>query len=198
MQTNANQIASAGPSESNMWQTHSAALLRIVARRRQVNQTEPHGFLVLVICLADTYALLSGSGDGAFVHFILEHNMLEPQDCLPPLAPGFAKHFFEEELPYFPGVLELNQQVILLATNVGRTAQDLRTEDDERRRVGATTVDNEYIYNAGKRSRACEIQALCYNLASKLEVIYPQYWPRQPAPKTLPFRVRGFCDHVSS
>jgi hypothetical protein len=61
-----------------MLQTHSHAVLKIVARRRQVNRTELHGFLVLVICLADTYALLSGSGDGTFVHFILKHNMLAP------------------------------------------------------------------------------------------------------------------------
>src|SRR5271165_1605966 len=102
-----------------MWQTHSRTLQQIISRRRQANRIEPHGFLVLVICLVDTYALLSGSGDGAFVDFILENNMLAPQDCLPPLAPGCPQRFFEEELPYFPGVLELYQQVIILATKVG-------------------------------------------------------------------------------
>jgi hypothetical protein len=181
-----------------MWQSHSRTLLQIVARRRQVNRTEPHGFLVLVICLADTYALLSSSGDGAFVDFILKNNMLAPQDCLPPLASGRPQPFFEEELPFFPGVLELNHQVIILATKAGRTARDLRKQDAERRRVGATTVDDEYIYNASRKIRAREIQALCRTSASKWEIRYPQYWSRQPAPKIFPFRVRGFCDHVSS
>lgn len=181
-----------------MWQSHSRTLLQIIARRRQVNRTEPHGFLVLVICLADTYALLSSSGDGAFVDFILKNNMLAPQDCLPPLAPGRPQTFFEEELPYFPGVLELNQQVIILATKVGRIARDLRTQHDEQRRVMPATVDDEYAYNVSRRNRAREIQALCRTSASEWEIKYPQYWPRQPAPKILPSRVRGFCDHVSS
>jgi hypothetical protein len=180
-----------------MWQTHSRTLLQIVARRRQVNLTEPHGFLVLVICVADTYALLSGSGDGAFVDFILKNNMLTPQDCLPPLVPGSPQTFFEEELPYFPGVLELNQQVIILATKVGRTAGDLRTQDDERRRIGLSGVNDEYTYNASRENRAREIQALCRTLASKWEIRYPQYWSRQPTPRIMPYRVRGVCDHVS-
>ncbi len=102
-----------------MWQSHSHTLLRIVARRRQVNHIEPHGFLVWIICVIDTYALLSGSGNGAFVDFILKNNLIAPEDCLPPLSPGLAEAFFPEELPYFPGVLEINQHVLALAIKVG-------------------------------------------------------------------------------
>jgi hypothetical protein len=180
-----------------MWQTHSRTLQQIISRRRQANQTEPHSFLVLVICLVDTYALLSGSGDGAFVDFIMKNNMLAPQDCLPPLAPGNPRQYFEEELPYFPAVLELNQQVINLATKVGGTARALRAEDSQQRINGITAVGDEHKYKASSQNRVREVQTLCRTLASEWEVRYPQYWSRQPAPKILPYRVRAFCDHVS-
>lgn len=179
-----------------MWQTHSRTLLQILSRRRQTNRTEPHGFLLLVICLVDTYALLSGSGDGAFVDFIMKNNMLAPQDCLPPLAPGNPRRYFEEELPYFPAVLELNQQVISLATKVGGTARTLRAEGSRWRVDGTATVGDEHKYKASSQNRVREVQTLCRTMASEWEVRYPQYWSRQPAPKILPYRVRSFCDHV--
>lgn len=179
-----------------MWQSHSRRLLQIIARRRQVNRIEPHGFLVLVICLVDTYAMLSGSGDGVFVDFIMKNSILAPQNCLPPLAPGCSQTFFEEEIPYFPEVLELNQQVIILATKVGGAARDLRKQHYERRRVGLAAISDELIYNASKQSRAREIQALCRTSASEWKVRYPKYWSMQPSPKIFPSRVRSFCDHV--
>lgn len=179
-----------------MWQTHSRTLQKIISRRRQANRTEPHGFLVLVICLVDTYALLSGSGDGAFVDFIMKNNMLAPQDCLPPLAPGNPRHYFDEELPYFPAVLELNQQVINLATKVGGTARTLRAEDSQRRVDGITAANDEHKYKASNQNRAGEVQNLCRILASEWEARYPQYWSKQPAPKIVPYRVRAFCDHI--
>src|SRR5436305_13451867 len=98
-----------------MWQTHCRTLGKIIARRRDVHGTEPHGFLVWVICLVDTYALLSGSGNGDFVQYILKNNMLLPEEILPPLAPGQSQTFFREEFSYFPAVLDLTQQVIRLA-----------------------------------------------------------------------------------
>jgi hypothetical protein len=179
-----------------MWQSHSRTLLQIVSRRRQANRIEPHGFLVLVICLVDTYALLSGSGDGAFVDFITKNNMLSPQDGLPPLSPGLPQQYFEEELPHFPCVLDLHLQVISLATKVGGTARTLRAEDSQRRVDGIAAVGDEYKYIASRQSRVHEVQTLCRTLASEWEVRFPQYWSRQPAPKILPYRVRGFCDHV--
>ncbi len=179
-----------------MWQSHSRTLLTIVSKRWQANRTEPHGFLVLVICLIDTYALLSGSGDGAFVDLIMKNNMLAPQDCLPPLAQGQPQRYFDEELPYFPGVLELNQHVIRLATKVGRIARTLRAEDSQRRADQNAAGDDDYEYQAGRQIRVHELQNLCRTLASEWEARYPQYWSKQPAPKILPYRVRSFCDHV--
>jgi hypothetical protein len=180
-----------------MWQTHSRTLQQIISRRRQQNRTEPHGFIVLVICLVDTYAMLSGSGDGAFADFIMKNNMLAPQDCLPPLAPDNPRKYFDEEIPYFPAVLELNQQVINLATKVGGTAQTLRAEDSQLRVDGIAAVGDEHKYKANSQNRVYEVQTLCRTLASEWEVRYPQFWSRQPAPKIFPCRVRAFSDHVS-
>jgi hypothetical protein len=179
-----------------MWQSHSRTLLKIVSDRWQENRMEPHGFLVLVICLVDTYALLSGSGDGAFVDFIMEHDMLSPQDCLPPLAPGHPHRYFDNELPYFPGVLELNLLVIRLAKKIGRTARTLRAEDSQRRVNPGAVVSHEYEHKAGRQARALELQNLCHSLAFEWQIRYPQYWSSEPAPKSLPRRVRSICDHV--
>jgi hypothetical protein len=179
-----------------MWQSHSRTLLKIISDRWKENRTEPHGFLLLVICVVDTYALLSGSGDGAFVDFIMKNDMLAPQDCLPPLAPGHPQSYFDNELPYFPGVLELNLLVIRLATEVGRTARTLRAEDSQRRVNPVVTDSDEYEYKAGRQTRVRELQNLCRTWASEWQARYPQYWSRQPAPKILPNRVRGICDHV--
>jgi hypothetical protein len=80
---------------------------------------------------------------------------------LPPLALSCPQPFLKEELSYFPRVLELNQQVIILATEVGRTAQYLRTQD-------ATT-------DVSRKNHAYKIQALCHTLALEWEVKFPQY-----------------------
>lgn len=190
------QIASAGQWESNMWQSHSQALLKMISRRRQVNHTEPHGFLVWVICLIDTYALLSGSGNGTFAQFILKNNMLAPGEVLPPLVPGHPQPFFNEELPYFPGVLELNHEVVRLALRVGETARDLRSERVPSQ-IGPAGEDLERSYRHMRQNRVREVQNLCRNLPVTWAAVYPQYWSLRPTAKSLPYRVRGFCGHVS-
>jgi hypothetical protein len=180
-----------------MWQSHSNAVQKIIARRRQVNRTEPHGFLVWIICLVDTYALLSGSGDGAFTDFILKNKMLSPRDCLPPLEPGKFQSFFQEELPFFPGVLELIQEVFNLAVKVGGTARDLRAEGTQPQNANSITLGDEHPFIVLRRRRVREIQDLCRSLPTTWQAKYPKYWSLQPSPKSLPPRVRGFCDHVS-
>jgi hypothetical protein len=181
-----------------MWQTHCRTLGKIIARRRDVHRTEPHGFLVWVICLVDTYALLSGSGNGDFVQFILKNNMLLPEEILPPLAPGQSRNFFQEELSYFPALLDLTQQVVSLAVRVGETARNLRAEIARVPSDSASVLEAESEYFAGRQIRVQEIQILCQSRRATWEATYPQYWSLEPSARALPYRVRNFCDHASN
>lgn len=110
-------------------------------------------------CVIDAYALLSSSGSGKFVENILERNMLPcPQDCLAPLVPGQPQTFFPEEESHFPGLLQLNQEVVLCAFRVGILARDLRDEAQQRRVADPSQVMPEYIYHHERIQRIKELE----------------------------------------
>jgi hypothetical protein len=85
-----------------------------------------------MICRIDVYALLSANGTGMFVEALLKQNMLPPPERCLPTFPGQTDAFFPEERAYFPALIKLNQEVLLLALQVGQIARDLRSETTQR------------------------------------------------------------------
>ncbi|TKA69613.1 hypothetical protein B0A49_05430 [Cryomyces minteri] len=114
---------------SNMWGLHLHHLLRIVLIRRERPDGEPFPFLVWWISLIDIYACLSGSGRGELVNTLIQSHMFPAvHEQLPPLGPAGSPMYYPEEVELFAPILELNHGIVLLAAQLGRTAQYLRTE----------------------------------------------------------------------
>ncbi|KAG0650954.1 hypothetical protein D0Z07_2692 [Hyphodiscus hymeniophilus] len=127
------EIAAVGYGE-NMWQHHSDQLKRIIALRRQAYGIETYDFIVWTICSIDVYALLSSNGTGAFVDSLLMQNMIPPPDkCVPQLSHGQSPVPYTEDQPFLTAILDLNQQVMMLAFEVGKVARDLRKEDQRQK-----------------------------------------------------------------
>jgi len=124
------EVAAAGHRDSNMWQHHIDQLLRIITLRRQTYGTEKYDFIVWKICCIDIYALLSVSGGGTFIEALLKQNVLPvPERTIPPLEFGRPVALYHlEEQPFFPDLLIINQEVLLLALHVGQIAHEFRAE----------------------------------------------------------------------
>lgn len=161
----------------------------------EVHGSESHGFLVWVISVADLYALLSGSGNGGFAEFVMENRYVAPKQCMPPLIPGGDEIFFLEEAPYFPELMELNQQVVWLATRVGIVARDLRIEWSQHQGF-EMDPDGHDEYKAHWKDQIRRLKALCRESSSIWETRYPEFWTGKSSPGHLPRRVRGFWEHV--
>jgi hypothetical protein len=94
-----------------------------------------------MICRIDVYALLSANGNGMFVGGLVKQNMLpSPEKFLPPALETPLDTFLPEEQPYFRGVMKLDQEVLLLALQVGQIARDLRAEATQRLFGGPTRM----------------------------------------------------------
>jgi hypothetical protein len=192
------QVALPGLWEPTLWQTHCGTLLNIIAHRRQVHGREQYGFLVWTICLVDLYALLGGSGQGDFVRFILARKYLSAHEILPALGPHQPQTYFQEELPYFPAVLEMHLQVVQLATIVGDTARSMQ-EEMRRPPTGSQMVmhtDGEYAVD--RKVRAQKVQQLCYARHAEWESMYRPSWTLDTLGRSLPPRVRAILEYVST
>ncbi len=179
-----------------MWQQHCDRLLSIATLRRQTHGTETHGYMIWMICLIDAYALLSGSGQGAFVETAWKTNMISPTQCLPPIGPGGPQLIYQEEVPHFPAILEINQQVVYVSVQIGQTARDLRAEASRRQEGGAGALGPEHLYLMNRQARVRGIQNLCRDFLRSWSARFPQYWPRYIGHQPLPLRVQGYLDHV--
>ncbi|KAN0122549.1 Fungal specific transcription factor domain containing protein [Hyaloscypha variabilis] len=180
----------AGEPESNMWQHHSDQLLRIVTLRRQSQITEGYDFIVWMICRIDVYALLCANGKGRFIEGLLKQNMLpSPERCLPPTSESHLEGFPPEEQPYFPALIGLNQEVLLLALQVGQLARDLRVEAKQKLSEDAAQIVSDSTGLMSRRTRIEALHNLVHSCQDSWRTHFPSYWTWSNDYESLPERV---------
>lgn len=179
-----------------MWEFHCQRLLDIITQRREGSRSQAHNFLVWMICLVDTYALLSGTGEGLFVQALVRDRLAPaPQQCLPSLDPRQDGIFFQDELPYFPAILQLNQEAVFLAVKVGEVARDLRADISQRQSSGPAPMESEHEHVISRQKRARILQSLLRMSSRTWEEKYPQFWPWLKE-RIEPHRPMGLLHHV--
>ncbi|KAH7309385.1 fungal-specific transcription factor domain-containing protein [Rhexocercosporidium sp. MPI-PUGE-AT-0058] len=180
--------------ESNMWQHHCDQLLRIISMRRQLQCVDRFDFIIWIICCIDVYALLSASGTGMFVEVVLEQNMLPlPERCLPLERAGEPHMIYSEEQTYFPGVISINQEIVLIALQVGRLGRSLRAEANQRRFGGSAHIHDK-AYNIERYHRIQNLHRVLHDSRMKWTSQFPDYWTWR-TPENLPPRVFEWVEH---
>jgi hypothetical protein len=150
-----------------------------------------------MICCIDVYALLSANGTGIFVETLLDQNMLpSPERCLPPTFQTQLDAFLPEERPYFPASIRLNQEVLLLALQVGQLARDLRAETRERIFGDRTHMMPESMFITSRRARTQTLHHLMHRSQDNWRTQFPSYWTWLNDSEPLPERVFAWTAHV--
>jgi hypothetical protein len=150
-----------------------------------------------MICHIDIYALLSANGTGMFVEVLSKQNMLpSPEKCLAPTLQPRLGTFLPEERPYFPGAMRLNQEVLLLALQVGQIARDLRAEATQRLFGDPAQMISESIYITSRRTRIQTLHHLIQHCRDIWKIEFPDYWTSLNGPEPLPERVFACVTHV--
>ncbi|KAI9814741.1 MAG: hypothetical protein M1827_003007 [Pycnora praestabilis] len=127
------EIAAAEQWGANMWSQHLSQLLRITLMRHEMSGPERYPFITWWIWIIDTYAVLSGSGDGKIVNSILSNNLLPlAQEQLPSPGSNALNYVYPDEEALLPSILEFYQKITILATRLGQLALELRTEAAQR------------------------------------------------------------------
>ncbi|KAK0126142.1 hypothetical protein ONS95_007761 [Cadophora gregata] len=181
--------------ESNMWQHHCDQLLRIISMRRQTQSIDHFDFIIWMIYCIDVYALLSASGMGMFVEVVLKQNMLPlPERCLLPERVGQPQVIYPEEQSYFPEVISINQEIILIALEAGRLGRALRAEADQRR-FGNASPGLEDTYQMKRYDRIQNLHQILHDSRMKWRSQFPDYWTWLRSPENLPPRVFEWVEH---
>ncbi|KAH7364485.1 fungal-specific transcription factor domain-containing protein [Rhexocercosporidium sp. MPI-PUGE-AT-0058] len=179
--------------ESNMWQRHCDQLLRIISMRRQGCSVDDYDFIIWMIYCIDVYAVLSASGTGMFVEVVLKQNMLPtPERCLLPARADQPQIIYPEEQPYFPTLIHLNQEVILIALQVGQLGRALRAETS-RQQYEVETINNVPSMNRYDRIQCLHRQILDSRIKWRSQFTDFYTWLRSP--ETLPDRVFEWVEH---
>lgn len=179
-----------------MWQHHSDQLLRIIVGRKEAQSVEPYDFLVWSIFSIDVYALLSATGSGTFAQALLGKNMVPtPERHVSHIALNHPQEISLGEQPYFPEIQKLNQQVLLLAAQIGQMAQNFRSEA-QRIFSDPTQISPETAYFLNCRMRVQALQEMVGNTWQSWRVRFPNYWIWLNTPESLPPRVFALVQHV--
>jgi hypothetical protein len=150
-----------------------------------------------MICCIDVYALLSSSGTGAFTKDLLKNNMFPtPERSLTPLSLDQHPVFYPEEESFFPGILKLNHEVLLVALKVGQLARDLREETSQRMfKIGESlTSDPAYLIN--RWTRINNLRRFMQSSQNKWRSDLPGYGTWFDGSEPLPRRVFSWAMHV--
>jgi len=181
--------------EPNMRQHHCDQLLRIISMRRQAHSVDHFDFIIWMIYCIDVYALLSASGTGMFVEVVLKQNMLPlPERCLLPDRPGQPQVICPEEQAHFLAIININQEIVLIALQVGRLGKALRTEASQRRFGGSAHVPGN-VYNMERYSRIQNLHRLILDSKTKWRSQFPDYRTWLRSPENLPPRVFEWKEH---
>jgi len=179
-----------------MRQHHCDQLLRIISMRRQAHSVDHFDFIIWMIYCIDVYALLSASGTGMFVEVVLKQNMLPlPERCLLPDRPGQPQVICPEEQAHFLAIININQEIVLIALQVGRLGKALRTEASQRRFGGSAHVPGN-VYNMERYSRIQNLHRLILDSKTKWRSQFPDYRTWLRSPENLPPRVFEWKEHV--
>ncbi|KAI9731287.1 MAG: hypothetical protein M1818_007912 [Claussenomyces sp. TS43310] len=182
------EICDAGSRDDNLWQNHCNRLLQIMTQRRGLSCTEAHRYVLWTMALINTYALLSGTDDGAFLQaLVLNHMVPLPQENLYSIGLAPSTTSSHEDSRHFPGIRELNIEVVLLSVQIGQVAHEIRS-----RCAHSPVRDHIQVV----RARATEIQARCRACSAQLGQQFRQYWPGLPAIKLVDPRYRGSLYHA--
>jgi hypothetical protein len=182
------EIAAGGNVESNMWQQHCNHLMRIFSLRRQAHGTEAYGFLLWTIFTIDIYALLSTGGTAIFAETVKQNMLPSPEDCLP--SPIFIH---PDEQLYFPAMAKLNQEVVLLALQVGQLARTLRAETRQN-----FSHQSQQILANRRQLRIQELHHLMRVSQTAWRSQWPDYKTMFSGPVPPPQRVFAWTMHVSN
>ena len=157
-------------------------------------KSERHPYLVWWIFIIDTYASLSGSGEGEFIDTALKRDLIPPlHEQLPPLGIQGSNNYYPEEREVFPAVLNLNRRMILLAARLGGLARELRIAglSSNTSASGPAEVDA-----MDRRGRVNGIQWAFRQLwRDESTNCLPEDWIHTD--RRLPTRVQGVFEHVS-
>jgi hypothetical protein len=145
---------------------------------------------VWMICRIDVYALLCANGKGRFIEGLLKQNMLpSPERCLPPTSESHLEGFPPEEQPYFPALIGLNQEVLLLALQVGQLARDLRVEAKQKLSEDAAQIVSDSTGLMSWRTRIEALHNLVHSCQDSWRTHFPSYWTWSNDYESLPERV---------
>ncbi|KAB8302001.1 hypothetical protein EYC80_005454 [Monilinia laxa] len=121
------EVAATGHRKSNMWEHHSAQILRILQLRRQSFGEEPCDFISVWVTYIDMYALLTTTGTGAFSKSVIEQKMLPPPEK--PLDNSKLNMvFLPEAFRQMPLLLRINRELTLMALEMAQIGRELRVE----------------------------------------------------------------------
>ena len=180
-----------------MWRQQIDQLLRIATLRHQAHGFEAHEYITWMICCIDVYALLSSSGTGVFMESLLKQNMLPtPEKSLAPVPRDQVLVFYPEERAFFPALLEMNQEVLLLALKVGQLGRDLRTEYVQRQHDNPNHVVPDPVLLMNRQNRVQALHRLMRDSRTAWRDRYPEYWTSLSGPDPPPRRVFAWIVHV--
>ncbi|QSZ35304.1 hypothetical protein DSL72_008173 [Monilinia vaccinii-corymbosi] len=119
------EVAATEHRKSNMWEHHSAQILRILQLRKQSLGEEPCDFITLWVTYIDMYALLTTTGTGSFSKAIIELNMLPaPEKFLGNNELNMV--FLPEAFRQMPLLLRITRELTLIALEMAHVGRKLR------------------------------------------------------------------------
>ncbi|KAK5076266.1 hypothetical protein LTS08_006894 [Lithohypha guttulata] len=123
------EVATGDLEHPDIWARHISTLLRIALLRRQIFGGERFPYVCWWICNIDLEALLSGTGSGRFVGYMLKNDLIPPPSFhLYPLGDDGSSVVYSEETQALPIVLQLDYQVTLHAIQLGLLANEFRND----------------------------------------------------------------------
>jgi hypothetical protein len=145
----------------------------------------------------DIYALLSTTGTGSFSEILLQQNMIpEPEQISTPIQLGFPQSFYNEEESQFPELIRLNQEMLVLALQIGKMAQELRAEAARMTLVGGDQDVPDAMYQMNRRTRIRELHRVIENSRTEWRSRYPAYRSWLSRADTVSTRVSRAVEHV--
>lgn len=145
--------------------------MQIITQRHDSNWTDAHRYIIWIMFLVNTYALLGGSGDGTCARDMIRNGLVPlPQESLYALNIRRLQTPLQEGSPYLPGIREIQQELLYLAVHVGQRAREIRVE--------ATQDPSSHLQN--RQIRASETQARCRTMSARWAHNFRPYWPRLP------------------
>lgn len=123
------EITTADIEHQDIWSHHMQTLLKITLLRRNIYGMEKFPYVIWWICNIDLDALLSGTGHGTFLGYMLKNDLIPPPSYhLFPLGPDGTSVIYMEEQETLPAALQLDYEVTVLAARLGLLTYEFRND----------------------------------------------------------------------